>query len=248
MGNNSFYNGVNLVRAILEKACKNIDLGLVGQKMVMENLVDPMVDYLMGASSVVVVDGEFFDVLCDKLDEDLEIPAEVAMLAIERMRTVRRLINECVEVPQYAAAHIGNTMVVAVKSVDEAMEIMKKEAEIGEVSRNAEFLLSNALVEIYDVWCEEDLGDLHIALYNILKLGQIACDIGLSRLDSSEYSPISFEALDLQREGYEALEAVNERMDELLMDFPEYRNEAVDGDAYEGNGDIFGNGPIYPFS
>ncbi len=246
MENKTFYNGVNLVRAILESACREIDLGLIGQKMVMEQLVDPMVAFLKDEASILSVDGEMIDVLNDKLNEDFEVPPEVAALAIERMRTVRRLICECVEVPKYAAAHIGNMMVVAVESLDEVQEIMDKETQARELPRDAEFLLSNALVGIYDVWCEEELGALHPSLYNILKMGQIACDIGLSKLDGNE--SLSYDELDLQREGYEALEAVNERMDELLLDYPEYRNPAEDGDAFEGNGDIFGNGPIYPFS
>ena len=208
--------------------------------------MDPMVAFLKDEASILSVDGEMIDVLNDKLDEDFEVSPEVAALAIERMRTVRRLICECVEVPKYAAAHIGNMMVVAVESLDEVQEIMDKETQARELPRDAEFLLSNALVSIYDVWCEEELGVLHPALYNILKMGQIACDIGLSKLDGNE--SLSYDELDLQREGYEALEAVNERMDELLLDYPEYRNPAEDGDAFEGNGDIFGNGPIYPFS
>ena len=246
MENKVFYNGVNLVRDILENACREIDLGLVGQKMVMEQLVDPMVAFLNSEASILSVDGEMIDVLDDKLDEDFEIPPEIAALAIERIRTVRRLIHECVEVPKYAAAHIGNMMVVAVKSLEEVQEIMEKETEARELPRDAEFLLSNALVGIYDVWSEEELGALHLSLYNILKMGQIACDIGLSKLEGDE--SLDYEELELQREGYEALEAVNERMDELLLDYPEYRNPTEDGDEYEGNGDIFGSGPIYPYS
>ena len=126
MENKVFYNGVNLVRDILENACREIDLGLVGQKMVMEQLVDPMVAFLNSEASILSVDGEMIDVLDDKLDEDFEIPPEIAALAIERIRTVRRLIHECVEVPKYAAAHIGNMMVVAVKSLEEVQEIMER--------------------------------------------------------------------------------------------------------------------------
>lgn len=246
MENKIFYNGVNLVRAILANACSLDGLGLAGQAMVLDNLVDPMIRFLSGQTKMVPYNGEMIDLDEYKLDEeDFVVPAELAMMAIERERTMNRLIHERIETPRTAMARVGNAMVVAVDSIEEMLNILKEEIESsdrGDAAKNAEFLLSNALVGIYDVWSEEELGGLHPALYDLLKLGQEACEIALSKLDGRE---LDYEELELQREGYEALEAVNERLDELLMDYPEYRDEVADGDPKQ---DIWGDGPIFPFS
>ena len=245
MENKIFYNGVNLVRAILTDVCTLDGLGLVGQAMVLDNLVDPMLKYLNDTSTVVPCDGEMIDVIYHKLDEeDYVIPPAAAAMAIEQERTIRRLIRERMETPKHAMARMGNATVVAINSVEELMDILETEAgkQLGEVAQDAEFELANALAEIYDLWSEEELGNLHPALYNILKMGQMACETALSKLDGRE---LDFDELELQREGYEALEGVNQRMDELLMDYPEYRDEATDGSPRE---DIWGNGPIFPFS
>jgi len=246
MENKIFYNGVNLVRAILANACNLDGLGLAGQAMVLDNLVDPMIRFLSGLTKTVPYNGEMIDLDEYKLDEeDFVVPAELAMMAIERERTMNRLIHERIETPRTAMARVGNAMVVAVDSIEEMLNILKEEIESsdhGDAAKDAEFLLSNALVGIYDVWSEEELGGLHPALYDLLKLGQEACEIALSKLDGRE---LDYEELELQREGYEALEAVNERLDELLMDYPEYRDEVADGDPKQ---DIWGDGPIFPFS
>lgn len=246
MENKIFYNGVNLVRAILANACSLDGLGLAGQAMVLDNLVDPMIRFLSGLTKTVPYNGEMIDLDEYKLDEeDFVVPAELAMMAIERERTMNRLIHERIETPRTAMARVGNAMVVAVDSIEEMLNILKEEIESsdrGDAAKDAEFLLSNALVGIYDVWSEEELGGLHPALYDLLKLGQEACEIALSKLDGRE---LDYEELELQREGYEALEAVNERLDELLMDYPEYRDEVADGDPKQ---DIWGDGPIFPFS
>ena len=246
MENKIFYNGVNLVRAILANACSLDGLGLAGQAMVLDNLVDPMIRFLSGLTKTVPYNGEMIDLDEYKLDEeDFVVPAELAIMAIERERTMNRLIHERIETPRTAMARVGNAMVVAVDSIEEMLNILKEEIESsdhGDAAKDAEFLLSNALVGIYDVWSEEELGGLHPALYDLLKLGQEACEIALSKLDGRE---LDYEELELQREGYEALEAVNERLDELLMDYPEYRDEVADGDPKQ---DIWGDGPIFPFS
>jgi len=246
MENKIFYNGVNLVRAILANACSLDGLGLAGQAMVLDNLVDPMIRFLSGQTKMVPYNGEMIDLDEYKLDEeDFVVPAELAMIAIERERTMNRLIHERVETPRTVMARVGNAMVVAVDSIEEMLNILKEEIESsdrGDAAKDAEFLLSNALVGVYDTWSEEELGGLHPALYDLLKLGQEACEIALSKLDGRE---LDYEELELQREGYEALEAVNERLDELLMDYPEYRDEVADGDPKQ---DIWGDGPIFPFS
>lgn len=246
MENKIFYNGVNLVRAILANACSLDGLGLAGQAMVLDNLVDPMIRFLSGLTKTVPYNGEMIDLDEYKLDEeDFVVPAELAMMAIERERTMNRLIHERIETPRTAMARVGNAMVVAVDSIEEMLNILKEEIESsdrGDAAKDAEFLLSNALVGIYDIWSEEELGGLHPALYDLLKLGQEACEIALGKLDGRE---LDYEELELQREGYEALEAVNERLDELLMDYPEYRDEVADGDPKQ---DIWGDGPIFPFS
>ncbi len=246
MENKIFYNGVNLVRAILAEACNLDGLGLVGQAMVLDNLVDPIMSFLSDLTTVVPYNGEMIDLDDYKLDEeDFIVPPELAAMAIERRREMHRLIHERAETPKNAMARVGNTMVVAVDSIEEMLNILKGEIESsgrGDAAKNAEFMLSNALVDIYDSWSEEELGGLHPALYDMLELGQTACEIALGKLDGRE---LDFEELELQREGYEALEAVNERLDELLMDFPEYRDEVADGDPKQ---DIWGDGPIFPFS
>lgn len=246
MENKIFNNGVNLVRAILTNVCILDGLGLAGQAMVLDNLVDPMIRFLSELTKTVPYNGEMIDLDEYKLDEeDFVVPAELAVMAIERERAMNRLIRERVEMPRAAMARVGNTMVVAVDSIEEMLNILKggiRSSDRGDAAKDAEFLLSNALVVIYDIWSKKELGGLHPALYNLLKLGQEACEIALSKLDGRE---LDHEELELQCEGYEALEAVNERLDELLMDYPEYRDEVADGDPER---DVWGDEPIFPFS
>ena len=248
MENKTFYNGVNFTRALLAGACNLDEVGTLGQLMVLENLIGPMIGQLYEMSDMIPINGEMVNVLEHRLDEeDYLIPSKAAAMAIEQQRAVQRLAKECEEMPKALAKRGDLVMVIPAESLEEAlMQVRTKLLEsLGEAAPNAEFVLATKFAELYDEWCEEDLGELHPALYEMLKMGQEACETALSKLDGRE---LDFDEVWLQREGYEALEAINERLDDLLMDYPEYRDEASDGEAHEGNGDIWGDGPIFPFS
>jgi len=247
MENKIFDNGVDFTRAIMTGVRDLKEVGTLGQFMVLEGLIAPMLEYLLESSNMVPVDESLtVNVLQHRLEEeDYSIPPEVAAMAIEQQRAVVRLVAEHEEMLKKLIKQDDLVMVIPADTLEEAFAEVKKRLErLGEAEPNAEFVLAMKFAELYDLWCDEELGDLHPALYNMLKMGQDACEVSLSKLDGHE---LDFDEAWLQREGYEALEAINERLDDLLMQYPEYRDED-DGEAYEGNGDIWGDGPIFPFS
>ena len=57
MENKTFYNGVNFTRALLAGACNLDEVGTLGQLMVLENLIGPMIGQLYDMSDMIPING-----------------------------------------------------------------------------------------------------------------------------------------------------------------------------------------------
>ena len=62
MENKTFYNGVNFTRALLAGACNLDEVGTLGQLMVLENLIGPMIGQLYEMSDMIPINGEMVNV------------------------------------------------------------------------------------------------------------------------------------------------------------------------------------------
>lgn len=243
---NKFFNGVDFTRAIMAGVCDLKGVGMPGQLIVLKKLAYPMLEYLLNSVDMVPVDGAMVNVLRYRLEEeDYSIPPEVAVMAIEQRRAVMLLAEEYKKLPKKLMEQGDIVVDTPVDSPEKALAECKKLLELAKAEPNAGFVLAMKFAELYDLWCDEELGDLHPALYSMLKIGRIVCEGSLEKLlDGRE---LNFDETWLLCEGNEALEVINKRWDDLLMQYPEYRDED-DGEAYEGNGDTWGDGSVSSFS
>ncbi len=230
MENKIFMNGINLVRSVLSQMNNLEGVGMMGYSSVMENVVEAGLTILNDKASVVMIDGAPVDLLDDCLDDEAFIvPLFKSHEVVMRLREVNRLSDEYLESSGKYAQRFEKTLVSPEKSFAESrgfqihIVVNGLNGDFGE-----ECTVAAKLIELYDEWESEELGEFGVLLHRMLKIAREAADCLVDRLEESE--DLTDEEFEMQMR---AMGLRDDATDRILM----MREDHLDWMDFPCNGD-----------
>lgn len=239
MKDNVFYNGIGFVAKMIEATRDMDDMGLKLRGLFASGLIDDGINMLKDLASIIDIDGEPFDVLVDRLDDESYIVTnEQAANAMLRMREACKLHALQHKVASEMAASgtgafmVDGAMVVPVTDVG-AMFKMVEQLINEEEAEVQEMRMAERCIELYNATAELELDEMQMIRHRLLLMGIYPLK---NRLDGVDPDELTEEQMKLYDAQVDLLDRLCDLDREFHADHPEFEEEG-DEDSCDGNCD-----------
>ena len=167
---------------------------------------------LQAESIILDFDGEPFSVLTDRVDDpEFKLPDELAIESVRRMRRMCALTAEDHESRKKEG------------TLEEVERILSYMVGNGLKELSSRLMLADRLLQLYDDWCNVDMGNFGEMLVTPLMVGSSAVESVLGSLDDDEEcdEPLTEEEVPVVHHAYELLKDYYGRINDFLKRYPD---------------------------
>lgn len=214
MKNMEFDNCINYTKdliALFPKAMeKRLDLDLCG--LISTKISRPTIEMLMHSASVIEIDGETVDTLCERLDDpNYKISEAAAVETVRRLRAMNSLTRAEVEsrIQEGSAEVLADILVRSILQSDDR--------EMSDC-----LVLSEMMLEVFDYWSDAEMGDFGRAMGLLLQTGLYSAESVMDSLEEKEEnSALDEDDLMLVGHAGELVDEFYDRIGMFLVRYPD---------------------------